>query len=128
MLPVFLFNLASRQLKHLAARQAVISGNIANVNTPGYRAQDVTPFREVLDKTTLAMASTNPGHLGIGASADRVGKSRNAEAWEVVHSGNSVSVEEQLLKAGEVARDQSLNTGVVKSFNRMFAASVKGGQ
>lgn len=128
MLPVFLFNLASRQLKHLAARQAVISGNIANVNTPGYRAQDVTPFREVLDKTTLAMASTNPGHLGIDASADRVGKTRNAEAWEVVHSGNSVSIEEQLLKAGEVARDQSLNTGVVKSFNRMFAASVKGGQ
>ena len=126
--PIFLLNLASRQLQHLATRQAVIAGNIANANTPGYRAQDVTPFRDVLDRTDLAMAATNGSHIGTGAPSERVTKTRNAEAWEVVHSGNSVSIEEQMMKAGEVARDQSLNTGVVKAFHRMLLASARTGQ
>ena len=37
-----------------------------------------------------------------------------------------MSLDKELIKAGEVARDFSLNTGIVKSFHRMWMASVKG--
>ncbi|MET3414902.1 flagellar basal body rod protein FlgB [Methylobacterium sp. 1030] len=127
MIPIFLFNLASRQLQHLATRQSVISGNIANANTPGYRAQDVTPFREVLNKTGLQVAATNAAHLEGGFSAERALKGKASAAGETVHSGNSVGIEEQMMKAGEIARDQSLNVGVVKAFHRMLLASVRSG-
>ena len=66
--PVYLFDLASRQAQWLAARQTTISGNVANANTPGYRARDVEPFADVLDKTKLAMAATNTGHIGFTPS------------------------------------------------------------
>lgn len=42
-------------------RQGVISGNIANIDTPGYKAKDAA-FDEVLD-TRLKLAVTRPGHI-----------------------------------------------------------------
>ncbi|MCJ2122113.1 flagellar basal body rod protein FlgB [Methylobacterium sp. J-077] len=123
--PIFLLNLASRQLQHLSTRQAVISGNIANANTPGYRARDLTPFGDMLDKTTLAMAATHAGHFEIDGPTARPARPTQSDGWDVVHSGNSVNLEEQMMKSGEISRDQALNTGIVKAFNRMLAMSVK---
>ena len=48
MQPIQLFELASRQAEWLATRQCVVAGNIANANTPGFKAKDVTPFQAVL--------------------------------------------------------------------------------
>ncbi|WP_243374195.1 flagellar basal body rod protein FlgB [Microvirga solisilvae] len=123
--PVYLFDLASRQAQWLAARQSTISGNIANANTPGYRARDVQPFADVLDKTKLAMAATSSSHIGFDASRPDTAKVKKADTWETVYSNNSVSMEQELIKAGEVDRQHSLNTSVVKAFHRMFLSSVR---
>ena len=61
--PVNLFDLAAQQSRWLAVRQSAVAGNVANVNTPGYGAVDVEPFEKVLDKTGVAMAATQAGHL-----------------------------------------------------------------
>ena len=50
----------------LAVRQTAVAGNIANANTPGFRAQDVQPFEMALEQARLAMAATQPGHLASG--------------------------------------------------------------
>ncbi len=49
MQPIQLFALASRQAEWLQVRQQVVTGNIANANTPKFHAKDVTPFQAVLD-------------------------------------------------------------------------------
>jgi flagellar basal-body rod protein FlgB len=126
MAPVYLLNIASRQSEYLATRQAVISENIANANTPRFKARDTEPFSSILDKTQLAMASTNTMHLSNGAESARQIEITREGAWDVVHSGNTVVLEQELLKAGETVRQYSLNTGIVKAFHRMFLASVKG--
>ena len=43
----------------------------------------------------------------------------------MVHSGNSVSLEQEMLKAGDVNKDYSLNTAIIKSFHRMFMSTAK---
>ncbi len=48
-----------------------------------------------------------------------------SEGWEITHSGNSVSLEQELIKAGEVNRAYKLNTGIAKAFHRMLLASAK---
>jgi flagellar basal-body rod protein FlgB len=123
--PVYLFDLASRQAQWLAARQTTISGNVANANTPSYRARDVEPFADVLDKTKLMMASTDPGHIGFSPSRAEAAKVKKADSWDTVYSKNSVSVEQELIKAGEVSRQHSLNTTIVKAFHRMLLSSVR---
>jgi flagellar basal-body rod protein FlgB len=123
--PVYLFDLASRQSQWLAARQTTISGNVANANTPGYRARDVEPFADVLDKTKLIMAATNDSHIGVAPSKGEASKVKKADSWDTVYSKNSVSLEQELIKSGEVSRQHSLNTSIVKSFHRMLMSSVR---
>lgn len=123
--PVYLFDLASRQAGWLAARQAAVAGNIANADTPGFRPQDVEPFVEVLDNARLAMAATSSGHLGPGATAPGAASLTEGDSWAVKVSGNAVTLEAELLKAGEVGRSYSLNTAIVKAFHRMLMTTVK---
>ncbi len=123
--PIYLFDLASTQQNWLATRQAVVAQNIANANTPGYVAKEVAPFKNVYDQTQLDLVSTSPGHMALGPlNADDATK--DASPWEVVPSGNSVSMEREMLKANEVSREYSMNTAIVKAFAQMYTVSVKG--
>ena len=123
--PVYLLDLASQQSRWLGLRQSTIAGNMSNVATPGYRAQDVRPFDDMLARTGLDMAQTSTGHLQLESSEARGRVVKSPETWETTLSGNSVNAEEQLMKAGEVSRSYALNTGVVRAFHRMMLASVK---
>src|SRR5262245_55595784 len=109
-----LFNVISRHNQWLAVRQTAVAGNIANANTPGFRAQDVQPFEMAVEQARLAMAATQPGHLSTGAADAPATELRRGEAWEVSHSGNNVSLEQELLRAGEVNRAFRLNTSVAR--------------
>jgi flagellar basal-body rod protein FlgB len=121
-----LFNVISRHNQWLAVRQNAISGNIANANTPGFRAQDVQPFDAALEQARLTAAATRPGHLTSGPPDAPAIDLRRGEAWEVTHSGNNISLEQELLKAGEVSRSYRLNTSVAKVFHRMLMMSSRG--
>lgn len=125
MQPLYLLGLASRHAQWTSMRQAAIAGNIANANTPGYQAADVAPFSAVLDKTRLDMARTRADHLDMPAADAATHARASAGAWGVTHSGNSVSLEQEMLKADEVNRAYSLNTSIVRSFHRMLLTSVK---
>jgi len=122
---IHLFSLASQKNEWLSVRQATIAQNISHVDTPGYRAKDIQPFKDVMDKTRLHMAATSPAHLELDGSARQV-RGKNADSWGVTHSGNSVNVEQELMKAGSVGREHALSTSIIKSFHRMILMSVKG--
>jgi flagellar basal-body rod protein FlgB len=120
---VYLFDIAARQADWLSLRQATIAENVANATTPGYRARDVVPFEKILDRTELTLATTQSGHIAL----DRSGGRTNVEsALKITRSGNSVTIEDELIKAGEVNRDYALATSIMKTFHRMVLAAAKG--
>lgn len=125
MQPMQLFNLAFRQNEWLAQRQSVISSNIANANTPGYKAKDVESFDDVMSKS-VSMAVTDGQHL---APADG-GNLRRQEGGfgeaEVLVSGNDVNLEQEFLKSNEVVRSYTMNTQIMKTFDRMLQSATKG--
>jgi flagellar basal-body rod protein FlgB len=121
-----LFNVITRHNQWLAVRQNAIAGNIANANTPGFRAQDVLPFDAALEQARLTASATQVGHLTSGPSDAPVTELRRGSPWEVTHSGNNISLEQELLKAGEVSRAYRLNTSVAKVFHRMLLMSSRG--
>ena len=53
-----------RQMTIAAARQAASAGNLANIDTPNYKAVEVS-FSETLE---AQVAATHPGHLGGGGT------------------------------------------------------------
>jgi flagellar basal-body rod protein FlgB len=129
MQPIQLFDLASRQAEWLSVRQQVVAGNIANANTPKFHAKDVTPFEAVLKNENFAMARTNAAHLS-GSDMGDTGQVNVEEASldseiGVQESGNTVGLETELTKTGEIQRQYGLNTALVSSFNRMMLMVVR---
>ncbi|MBC8130928.1 MAG: flagellar basal body rod protein FlgB [Rhizobiaceae bacterium] len=123
---IYLFGLSTRRSEWLANRQAVVAENIANVNTPAYKAKDIRGFSEALEATQLAMTGTNPIHLVGGGGREVAIEEQTDATWDVTHSGNSVTLEQEMLKSGEISGQFTLNASIAKAFHRFFLTSVRG--
>lgn len=71
------FRVQETALKLRSARQEILAANIANADTPGYKARDFdfgSAFRTALDKTSGAsLAQSNSRHLSTSAGQDILG-------------------------------------------------------
>jgi flagellar basal-body rod protein FlgB len=123
---IHLFELTSKHNQWLSVRQATVATNVANVNTPGFKAQDTKPFEAVLESAGLSMRATTTGHMTTAGQPAEVTQTSDGDAIEIMHSGNSVNLESEMMKASEANRAYALNTNVIKAFHRMMLASSKG--
>ena len=109
----------------LAERQSVTAVNIANADTPGYRAQDIASFAAMLDGAALALETTSPMHLSPGACAVDAPGRRATATWGSGHSGNDVSIEKELMTASANSRMMNFDAVISRSFHRMLLSSLK---
>jgi len=125
--PISLFDLAAKQAEWLSVSQKIIAGNVANANTPGFKAREIVPFASILDgPAPLAMMQTNAAHMDVTQNPLEAMPVKKNSSLEVTHSGNTVILEEEMLRGSENAREMSLNTAIVKSFHQMMMATVQG--
>jgi flagellar basal-body rod protein FlgB len=125
MQPMQLFNIAFRQNEWFAQRQSVISSNIANANTPGYKAKDVESFDAAM-QTSVPLAATDSQHFGSPAFDAIRDQDNGSGQAEVLVSGNDVNVEQEFLKSNDVMRGYTMNTQIMKTFDRMLQSVTKG--
>lgn len=125
MTDVYLFSLASQRTGYLSARQTLVAQNVANANTPAYKSVDLKPFSATLQETSMAMSVTNPLHLTPTAFELNPAQKREEDAANATVSGNSVNVENEMVKLGEVGRDYAEATGLKKTFHQMFMQALK---
>jgi len=105
-----LFKMAATKMDWVAQRHKVLAENVANADTPGYRARDLRELdfkRMAVDAmdTTPKPAVTQPGH--VQASLPERGPFRevgNRHPYEVNISDNGVVLEEQV---EEIAKGRS---------------------
>ncbi len=114
-----IFGLAEQRLRWLDQRQTVLAQNIANADSPNYAARDVVPFRSVLASVTEP-ERTSPLHLTAGGSAGGVAVRRERVPVERTPDGNSVSLEDQLMKVADTDTNQQLVTTVVRKYMGLF--------
>lgn len=111
----------------LNQRFAVAAGNVANIDTPGYRARQVADFAPVMQSVAAELHTTSAGHLsasGADFSAfDVEYKPSNGES----HSKNNVVVEDEMRVIGETSRQISMETALYRIFHRMTLSSLKVG-
>jgi flagellar basal-body rod protein FlgB len=120
-------SLASALAAHASARQRLIAENVANADTPGYRARDVADFSAVLDGPPAFEArTTRPGHIPFGADAHGFEPREQATMGAETPNGNSVSLEDQMMRAAAVRQEHDLALGVyAKSLEILRTAVVK---
>jgi len=105
-------------------RQQVLTQNITNADTPGYRAMEVQQpsFKQVMSKLQpVQMAATSPMHLqGAMTSAASHSTIVNHTPSEVYPTGNTVDVEGETLKAAKNVMDYQLTTTIYADENNMM--------
>ncbi len=114
-----LLDLSDRLASHAERRQGLISENVANADTPGYRARDLTPFSESYearaalgDDDGFRPAATRPGHAGFGASESGARVVEDARTGAASPNGNDVSLEDQMTRSAELRMEHDLALGV----------------
>jgi len=81
-------------------RQRVLAENVANADTPNYRARDLAPpnfERSLQTAAGLALARTDAGHI-VGQATDSAQFAEGAVKYEVRPGGNAVSHEDEMMK------------------------------
>jgi len=115
-----------RALDALAARQAVVANNIANADTPGFRASQVS-FERELD-TALVRARQ------LGGPAEEQATSVQATPWRVQRragparpDGNNVSIEQEVAQLGRTGTLYQAVTRIVGKRLSMLREAISEG-
>jgi flagellar basal-body rod protein FlgB len=100
--------------QHASIRQSAVARNVANADTPGYRARDVAPFAETYQQGQSAeLRATRARHL---VASDGAGGARHFEvAAESSPNGNTVSLEAEMIRSAEVRHQHDLATSIYKT-------------
>lgn len=111
-------------MRHLSERQRVIAGNIANADTPGFKTRTLAEpdFGALVgggsSRTSVARPSValTDGMAALGARAPQEGGRvlLDRDVSETKPDGNNVTLEDQLLKLGEVQADYATVTSLYR--------------
>ena len=100
-------------------RQSVLAENVANADTPGYRSQDLKPFTfsglvsAERDSGSIKPVVTQAGHItSSGIAGSHNVKTLQAGSFERTPNGNSVVLEEQMMKIAENQMDYQTATSL----------------
>lgn len=124
-----LFSLMSQRMAWLGKRQQVLAHNIANANTPGYRAQDLKEpsFKQLMqgaDPSHVRMAVTHTRHMGGGQPANPQFKVVEDRDAEVTLLGNSVTLEDQVTKVAKAAMDHQVTVNLYRKHISMIKTAL----
>jgi flagellar basal-body rod protein FlgB len=114
--------LAERRLAWLDARQRLLAHNIANADTPGFRAQDAVPFSDILARRLRAtpLAQTDPRHIAPARPLHAVA----ARVAERTPNGNTVSLDEQAIRVAETDNAHALAMGLHRKYLGLFRTAL----
>lgn len=131
-----MFGVMRQRLDWLNQRQQVLTQNIANADTPEYRARDL----KKLDFET-ALRNSRPGQHQVNLKvtsanhiANRGGASGpfkevdNRRPYETAPDGNQVVLEEQMVNMDATTTNHNLITQIYRKHHLMFKSVLRGGR
>ena len=134
-----IFAMMKQRLHWLTERQQVLSENVANANTPGYKAKDLKEldFGAMVDANgpTLAPVATNAKHIGTpvagSAAGLGLGQARGGEVvktpdFETTPDGNSVVLEDEMVKVAQTQMDYETVTSLYSKSLGLIRLAVGG--
>jgi flagellar basal-body rod protein FlgB len=120
-----IFATAESHMSWLTARQAITSNNIANADTPGFKAREISPFGKEMQLASMRLTTSSSRHLQVANLTTAGHTSQLQNNSEATFSGNDVVMEKEMRTAGANTRLFSFDIGLLRSFHRMLLTSVK---
>lgn len=120
-----ILTLARSLSAHAGTRQALVAENVANADTPGYRARDLPDFADAYRASVQDsdLRRTRPGHLSSDDKGPFAGTAV-PQPGETSPNGNSVSLETELVRAADIRSKHNLALTVYSSSLDIIRASI----
>jgi len=110
-----------QSIDYAAAKNRAISSNIANADTPNYKAKDVV-FKHVLNDTmarNVEAIRTNPSHIPFENSPSLNYRVVTDNRTMYNHNGNNVDIDKEMT---ELAKNQIHYNGLIDRINGKFGS------
>lgn len=126
-----LMAMARKKLDWLARRQEVLAENVANANTPKYQAKDLAPlsFKDVLkeDAQPVRATVTDVKHVSPPVEPVKFETQTERRPEESKPDGNTVLLEEQMQKIGDVKGNYELVSNLLQKNMLMLKTAISKG-
>ncbi|MDE3028383.1 MAG: FlgB family protein [Paracoccaceae bacterium] len=108
--------MAGAMASNAEARQNAIARNIANANTPGYKAVDVASFASTYQASDgFTPNATLPGHFTSLADSPLTQVSARKKPGNESPNGNTVSLETEMVDAANVRQQHDMALAIYRS-------------
>lgn len=105
---------------HAGARQVQIARNVANADTPGYRAHDLPDFAETF-AAGPTLKTTRPGHIAAPAGGE---SSLLARGSEPSPNGNDVSLEVEMMAAADIRQQHDIALSIYTKASEILSIAL----
>jgi len=114
--PLSITRMAQSLASYSGDRLGVIAHNIAQADTPGYKAMDLPAFTDVYTSQSggdaFTMRATLPGHVQGGLTAGT--PVQMPAGGEASGDGNSVSVEREMVKMADIRQSHNMALSIYR--------------
>jgi flagellar basal-body rod protein FlgB len=126
---------AARALNIRARRHELIISNLANADTPGYKAFDLEMEKAVAAQAgkgpTAPLANTHPAHIPVGTAGDdhlRPYLVRNDDPNNLRGDGNTVNMEREMARLAENQLMYKASAQIVSKKFQSLKSVIQGGK
>lgn len=125
-----LINMMQTRMMYLGDRQNLLSQNIANIDTPGYRAKDLQAldFKRMVKNSgprRVALKRTDADHIGSVSPAESMfPMEHRPHTFDTKPVKNDVNAEEQMMKVQQTAIEYQTTTDLYKKTVAMLRTSI----
>ena len=116
-----------RQMTRAVKRETLAAGNLANIDTPGYRSREMSFEAAMGSSNTLAMAETDARHQA-GTSVPSSGTIRESADMSAQRNGNNVQLDRELLEINRAMGDFSSAQTVLAAKFRLVRYAINDGR
>jgi flagellar basal-body rod protein FlgB len=119
-----------REMTRAVQRQAVAAGNLANLDTPGYRTRELQ-FDDALNAelgSATTLTATNARHFGAPSGSPALPAEGEASGLAARRDGNNVQLDRELLGMSRAAADFSAAQSVLAAKFRLVRYAINEGR
>ena len=119
-----IMKMAAAMAANASTRMSAIAQNVANADTPGYRARDAADFGQTYRAASdFQMKATRTGHLPSAPPAvDDILSVR--PGGHLSPNGNNVSLEGEMMRAAGIRQDHDTALTIYKTSLNILRASI----
>lgn len=116
-----IFDDMQHSLKVTNKRQQIISQNLANADTPGYKAKKVLPLKPM---NSIGLKTTSPTHITTTgwSGSSRIIEDNNTR-YETL-DGNTVVVEDQMLEMNKNNLEHRMTLGMLQKMTGLMRTAI----